>query len=69
MRKIIFDSLNFANANGYFDKGEHLDGASPEDIAADLIQYAIDCEHYTVEQILPHVKEWLELRTMIGRVF
>jgi hypothetical protein len=68
IRDLVFENLNIAAGNGYFKKGEHLHGASPEDIADDMICYAGDMENYTVEQILPHIKEWLEIRQVMGRV-
>jgi hypothetical protein len=68
LRNIVFANLNFAAENGYFEKGEHLDGASPEEITDDMICYADNLVDYTQEQILPHVKEWVELRQVIGRV-
>jgi hypothetical protein len=69
IRDIVFSNLNCANENGYFEKDEHLFGATPEDIAEDMISYAADCENYTVEQLLPHVKEWLEVRAAIAVAF
>jgi hypothetical protein len=68
LRDLVFENLNIAAGNGYFEKGEHLHEASPEEIADDMIYYAGDLEDCTREQILPHVKEWLEIRQIMRRV-
>ena len=32
----------------------------PEEIAVDLITYAQDMEDYTVEDLVPHIRTWLD---------
>ena len=68
LRDIIFGNLNSALEGGFFDRGEYLDGVSPEELAADMIAHAADVEHCTIEQILPFVKEWLELKKVLSRI-
>jgi hypothetical protein len=62
LRNIVFTNLDHALVNGYFERGEYLDNATAEEVADDMVAMASDCENYTAEQILPHVKEWLEKR-------
>jgi hypothetical protein len=60
IRKIVFSNLDNAKENGYFERGEYLDGATPEEVADDLVALADDLERYLPKDILPYVKEWLE---------
>ncbi|QJD54344.1 hypothetical protein [Aminobacter phage Erebus] len=61
LKKIVFDNLDAAKENGYFEPGEQLHGSSAEDIALDLIAFACDCEDQEVGEslIVPFVEEWL----------
>jgi hypothetical protein len=58
LREIVFSSLDSAAQNGYFIPGEHLYGASPDEIAYNMQCYG-DCEDYTVPELTPYVRKWL----------
>jgi hypothetical protein len=60
IRKIVFSNLDSAMLNGYFECGEYLDGATPEEVADDLVALAEDLERYLAADILPYVGEWLK---------
>ncbi len=62
LRKVVYENLNNAKENGYFKPGEQLHGATPEEIANDLLAYAVDCEPIDDPQLLvPYIVEWLKL--------
>ncbi len=58
----IFSSLDAAKENGYFDPDEYLDGATPLEVANDMLAYDAACEDCLATDILPFVKEWFEER-------
>jgi hypothetical protein len=60
IKQIVFDNLDSAKENGAFESGEELDGATAEEIAEDMVVYADDCDEFTTEQVLPHIKEWIK---------
>jgi hypothetical protein len=55
LRDIVFESLSNAIENGH-----HMYVLSAEEIVADLQRYDSDCEAATAEELLPHVRDWLE---------
>lgn len=60
LRHSVFDNLDSAYENGYFDAGEQLFGATAAEIAQDMALYAVDFEGlYYVDDITPHVRAWL----------
>lgn len=61
-RKRVFANLDHADVNGYFAKGEWLDGATVHDIAYDMTLYAADCEDLDASYLVPYVQEWLDRR-------
>ncbi len=64
LRLAVHRSLDSAFENGYFQPGEQLHRAEAEDIAADLIAYAPDCEDAVQEELIAHVQEWLREKGM-----
>jgi hypothetical protein len=60
IRKIVYSNLDSAKEGGYFERNEYLDGATPEEVADDMVALAEDLERYLAADILPYVKEWLE---------
>lgn len=56
MEKIVHDNLNNAVAGGYTSIREW----TPEQIVDDLLSYASDCGDKTPDELLPHVRTWLE---------
>lgn len=59
MRNRVFANLDNARENGFFDPGEQLHGATPEEIAGDLIAYAEDLANCDEEDLAAHVRDWL----------
>lgn len=59
MQDVIFRNLDCARENGFFDPGEQLHAASPEEIAGDLRAYAEDCAGFDEEDMEAHVRAWL----------
>lgn len=57
----VFNGLDNALENGYFELGEQLHAASPDEIAYDMQAYA-DCGDYTVAELRPYVRKWLKKR-------
>jgi hypothetical protein len=60
IRKLVFSNLESAKEGGYFERGEYLDNATPEEVADDMVALASDLERYLAEDILPYVREWLK---------
>jgi len=60
-REMIFDDLDSAIENGY---GERLAEYSAIEICMDLIAFAADCEDSSVDELLPHVLQWLKNRKL-----
>ena len=60
LRDTVFANLDSARSNGQFERGGYLHGAVPCEIAYDLITYAEDCENENPDDLLPHVKSWME---------
>ncbi len=56
----VFENLNSAKENGYFEPGQYLHEINAEDLALDMIFYAENCESCEVDDILPFVKQWIE---------
>lgn len=54
----VFEILNNAKENGYFELGELLHGATAEEVANDILAYA-DYLELTKEEMLPHIRKWL----------
>jgi hypothetical protein len=64
----VFDNLNNALANGYFDPGEQLHGATAYDIACDMIAFAADLEDLDdPEKLIPLIKEWAAVKQITLR--
>lgn len=60
LRAAVWSNLDSVAENGYFNHGEQLYEASPEDVAEDMLLYAVDFEgDYLVGDILPHVRTWM----------
>lgn len=62
LRRIVFDNLDSAAENGYFEPGEHLDAMTADEIAYDLTCYAEECGGYPVAELAPYVRLWLQKR-------
>jgi hypothetical protein len=60
LRQIVFANLNDARANGAFEPNEHLDGATAQEIAEDMVAMAEDCENFRAAELVPFVQEWLD---------
>jgi hypothetical protein len=60
LKEIVFENLDHALENGYFEPGEQLHGATSEEIAGDMIAYAEDVEDYEKADLLPHIEKWLK---------
>lgn len=58
VRRSVYDNLDSAMANGYFEPGEQLHDASPDEIAYDMTCYAPDFEGTSPVTIAPYVREW-----------
>jgi hypothetical protein len=59
-REAIFENLDNAKENGYFEPGEYLHEHNAEDLAIDMMCYAEDCETSSVEYLKPFIQEWLD---------
>lgn len=57
LRTTVLDNLESAMEGGY-----DISGWTAEDIVADLLAFAADCEDNTPEELLPHVRAWLDER-------
>ena len=57
-KEIVFNNLDAAKENGYFEIGGHLRDATPEDIATDMNLYADACIEFSHEEMIPHIVEW-----------
>jgi hypothetical protein len=60
IRKLVYSNLESAKEGGYFERGEYLDNATPEEVADDMVALASDLERYLASDILPYVTEWLK---------
>jgi hypothetical protein len=60
LRELVFSNLNSAKEGGYFECGEYLDKATPEEVADDMVALASDLEDYRAEDIISYVREWLK---------
>ncbi len=63
LRQRVFDNLDNALTNDYFKPGEYLHGASPEEIALDMVGMADDIETEDPVDLLPYVREWMARRS------
>jgi hypothetical protein len=59
LRSIVFQNLDSAFENGYFQEGELLHGATFEEIANDMIAFSEDIEDETAADLLPFIREWM----------
>lgn len=59
LRRSVFANLDSAAENGYFEPGEHLYGATPDEIAHDMALHAEDLGALLGADIVPYVREWL----------
>lgn len=62
LRATVFESLNNAVENGFFDEGRYLHGATAEAIVNDLKDCDAECEPVPADELLPHVEAWLAER-------
>lgn len=62
LRGIVFDNLDSAAQNGYFEPDEHLHGMSPDEIAYDMVLHAVDCSEFVTPELTPYVRQWLRER-------
>lgn len=60
LKQIVFENLDHAWDNGYFEEGEQLWEATAQEIADDMLAYCVDIDEDTTENILPHIEEWLK---------
>lgn len=60
IRKSVFANLDNAYQNGYFNEGEQLHNASPDEIAYDMTCYAPDFEGNRPETLTPYVRKWMQ---------
>lgn len=58
-RRAVFGNLDSAFTNGYFEPGEQLHNASPDEIAYDMTCYAPEFESARAETLTPYVRQWL----------
>ena len=62
LRELIFDGLDNAKENGYFNPGEMLHASSAKDIALDLLAFSDIGETIdSADDLIPHIEEWLKL--------
>jgi hypothetical protein len=63
--EIVAENLNNLETNTALEN-EYMEILKwdPIDIALDLIAYAEDCEDTKPEELVPHIKQWLEKRKM-----
>lgn len=59
LRKIVFDNLNNAVDNGYY---EPVDSLTADEIVVELGAFAEDCQDREAAELLPHVEEWIATR-------
>lgn len=59
-RRAVFGNLDSAFANGYFEPGEQLHNASPDEIAYDMTCYAPEFEDIRPETLTPYVRQWMQ---------
>lgn len=59
MRRSVCRNLDSAFTNGYFEPGEQLHNASPDEIAYDLTCFAVDFEDARPETLTPYVRQWM----------
>lgn len=62
LRGIVFSNLDSAARNEHFQDGGHLHGMSPDEIAYDMAQNAVDCSEFTTPELTPYVREWMRKR-------
>jgi hypothetical protein len=67
LRQIVFGNLQSAAEGGQFENDGSLFGATAEEIADDLVALAADCEAYQAADLLPYVREWIDIGTPIAR--
>jgi hypothetical protein len=60
IQRIVDRNLDSAKENGYFNPGEQLDGATAEEIAADMLAYASDVEGFDTALLIPFVQNWID---------
>lgn len=58
VRRTVFRNLDSAAENGYFAPGEHLYGASPDEVAYDMTCYSSDFEGADATTLTPYVRDW-----------
>ena len=62
LRSRVYNNLDFAAQNGYFEPGEHCHDMTADEIAYDLACYAADLDDRRPEELTPHVRRWLKKR-------
>lgn len=62
VQRAVFDNLDSAYGNGYFEPGEHLHGATSWEVAGDLSLYAEDFGDTEPWKLEPHVQTWLRYK-------
>lgn len=58
IRRQVFENLDSAYRNGYFEPGEYLNCMSPDEIAYDMTVYAEDCAPMEGPTLAQYVREW-----------
>jgi len=61
-RERVFGELDAAEFNGYFADGNYLSEATAAEIACDLTCYSAVCEDVAPEELVPHVRAWMQRR-------
>jgi hypothetical protein len=58
---MVFESLNNARGNGYFDEGQQHHKATAAQIAVDMTDKDADLEKHEPETLEPYIQEWLKM--------
>jgi len=59
LRALVFESLNNAEENGFFEEGFYLHGATVDTIVDDLKDCDSECAPVPAAELRPHVEAWL----------
>ena len=59
LRWYVFNDLDNAYSNGYFEPEEHCHGMTADDLAQDLLLYSEGGSAYYADDVTPYVREWL----------
>jgi len=62
MRRMVWDNLDSAYANGFFEPGEQLHALPAFEVAYDMVTYADDCFNLDPVRLTPYVYAWMQHR-------